>query len=115
MYRPRKPVAPKTVAVWPMEVSPAVDALASNYIPPRDDLPPCTLIIGLPVLVIWTSCCKVALLWLVEKDARGHRVRQIDRVAAERRHCLGTDSAGPLNGFILGCFGEFNEAQQLST
>lgn len=39
MYRPRKPVAPNTVAVWP----------------PRADLPPCVRIIGFPVRVIAMS------------------------------------------------------------
>lgn len=40
--------------------------------------------------------------WLVEKDAREQQASRIDAAAAERRHCLGADIAGPLNGFILG-------------
>lgn len=43
----------------------------------------------------------------MEKDDRGQYVRRMDTVAAERRHCLEGDIAGPLNGFILGGLGGF--------
>lgn len=70
------------------------------YAPPSDERPPETLIIGLPVLVIWTSCCIVRVR-LEEKEAREQQESRTDAATVERRQCLEADIAGPLNGFIL--------------